>query len=358
MSLQPWKTQDPPVDHRDIGTRVRHSSLPVWLVALEDRTIIEASDAIIAMLGATRERLLGRDPTDFLSDQPGARTRLTLLASGEIDGFRVLRTGLRRVNGSEALVDAHVAAFTDQTRRRLSVSVILPASEAALDGELPGRVGPTNVTVLGTVDDLLWRIEQVSPDVETLLGYQPEDVIGHSVASLVYVGDLPSLLIALDEASRARGGASTLVHVRNAADEWQLCRALITPLAGQRTARLGFAFLLTDPATTKLDDRKGALEGHLRRIAREVAQAGVLSELLDKPTAAAFPGLAGLSWRQLEIVTGLLAGERVGMIARRLYLSESTVRNHLTSVYRKLGVSSQQELLTVLSPTTPDGTNT
>jgi DNA-binding CsgD family transcriptional regulator len=357
MSPQRAETQGPPADHRDVGALVRHSFLPVWLVALEDRRIIEASDAIVVMLGAVRERLLGRDPTDFLSDQSGARTRLALLASGEIDGFHVLRTGLRRVNGTEALVDAHVTAFIDGTRRRLSVGVILPASDARLDRDLPGTFGTTNLTVLGTVDDL-WRIKQVSADVGTLLGYQADDVIGHSVESLVYAGDLPSLLIASGEALRAGGGASVHVHVRNAADQWQLCRALITPLAGNRAPRIRFAFVLTDPVATRADDRTGALEGHLRRIAREVAEAGVLAAVLERPTAAAFPGLSGLSWRQLEIVMGLLAGERVRMIARRLYLSESTVRNHLTSVYRKLGVSSQEELLTVLSPTIPDGTKT
>ena len=41
----------------------------------------------------------------------------------------------------------------------------------------------------------------------------------------------------------------------------------------------------------------------------------------------------------------LLAGERVPRIARQLYLAPSTVRNQLSSVYRKLGVSSQQELI-------------
>ncbi|MDX6204840.1 MAG: Bacterial regulatory protein luxR family, partial [Frankiales bacterium] len=43
-----------------------------------------------------------------------------------------------------------------------------------------------------------------------------------------------------------------------------------------------------------------------------------------------------------------LAGERVPMIAERMFLSQSTVRNHLTSVYRKQGVRSQQELLRLL----------
>ena len=32
-------------------------------------------------------------------------------------------------------------------------------------------------------------------------------------------------------------------------------------------------------------------------------------------------------------------------IAERLYISQSTVRNHLKAIYRKVGVSSQSELI-------------
>jgi DNA-binding NarL/FixJ family response regulator len=52
-----------------------------------------------------------------------------------------------------------------------------------------------------------------------------------------------------------------------------------------------------------------------------------------------------LSAREGEIVSRLLHGDRVPAIARALYLGQSTVRNHLTAVYRKLNVSSQQELI-------------
>ena len=38
-------------------------------------------------------------------------------------------------------------------------------------------------------------------------------------------------------------------------------------------------------------------------------------------------------------------------IARSMYLSQSTVRNHLTAVYRKFGVHSQRELLELLTST-------
>lgn len=52
-----------------------------------------------------------------------------------------------------------------------------------------------------------------------------------------------------------------------------------------------------------------------------------------------------LSDREAEIVRLLTAGYRVPQIAGRLYLSSSTVRNHLSSMFRKLGVNSQQALI-------------
>jgi len=59
-------------------------------------------------------------------------------------------------------------------------------------------------------------------------------------------------------------------------------------------------------------------------------------------------GLSELSPREVEIVNRMLRGERVATIARALCLSASTVRNHLSSVYRKLGIHSQTELIEVL----------
>jgi DNA-binding CsgD family transcriptional regulator len=90
------------------------------------------------------------------------------------------------------------------------------------------------------------------------------------------------------------------------------------------------------------------LESHLRRIARELAATGVLPELIGLPSATRLPEMTGLSTREIEIVTRLVRGERVPLIAKAMFLSQSTVRNHLTSVYRKLGVGSQQELITLL----------
>jgi DNA-binding NarL/FixJ family response regulator len=58
--------------------------------------------------------------------------------------------------------------------------------------------------------------------------------------------------------------------------------------------------------------------------------------------------LKQLSSRELEIVTRLMAGDRVPAIAKQLFLSEGTIRNHLSSVFGKLGVKTQQELIELL----------
>jgi DNA-binding CsgD family transcriptional regulator len=52
-----------------------------------------------------------------------------------------------------------------------------------------------------------------------------------------------------------------------------------------------------------------------------------------------------LSDREAQVVRLLLSSLRVPLIARQLHLSPSTVRNQLSMVYRKLGVSSQQQLI-------------
>jgi DNA-binding CsgD family transcriptional regulator len=49
----------------------------------------------------------------------------------------------------------------------------------------------------------------------------------------------------------------------------------------------------------------------------------------------------------------LLRGDRVPSIAQQLWLTQSTIRNHLYSVYRKLGVTSQQTLINLLRDIPP-----
>lgn len=56
-------------------------------------------------------------------------------------------------------------------------------------------------------------------------------------------------------------------------------------------------------------------------------------------------GPFGLSERQLEVLARALLGEPTAEVARKLYISELTVRNHLHAIYERVGVSGRRELL-------------
>jgi DNA-binding CsgD family transcriptional regulator len=98
----------------------------------------------------------------------------------------------------------------------------------------------------------------------------------------------------------------------------------------------------------RLAARVAGLERHLDRIGQEVGAAGLMTMVAALPPPSAVRGLAELSARQMEVVTRLLRGQRVLTIARGMFLSPSTVRNHLSTIYRKVGVGSQAELLDLL----------
>lgn len=82
---------------------------------------------------------------------------------------------------------------------------------------------------------------------------------------------------------------------------------------------------------------------------------GVAAAVLTRPDHAhtrtwpRYEPVAGLmsrlAPREVEVITELLNGYRGPTIARRLFLSPGTVRNHLSAAYRKLGVKGQQELI-------------
>jgi two-component system nitrate/nitrite response regulator NarL len=50
-----------------------------------------------------------------------------------------------------------------------------------------------------------------------------------------------------------------------------------------------------------------------------------------------------LTPRERDILAALTAGKTTRVIATELYLSEGTVKSHLGSIYRKLGVSNRTE---------------
>ena len=106
------------------------------------------------------------------------------------------------------------------------------------------------------------------------------------------------------------------------------------------------------PTYNDLRKRVRQLEESLWRIGAELETCGITLGPIKLPGSGKIPpALYTLTRREHEVLSHLRRGARVPSIARRLQISPSTVRNHLQSIFRKLGVGSQAELLEKLQST-------
>jgi DNA-binding NarL/FixJ family response regulator len=82
----------------------------------------------------------------------------------------------------------------------------------------------------------------------------------------------------------------------------------------------------------------------LLRVANVLIEGGVVAPAMAA-VSRQLPELSALSSREWEVLRELLAHKRTPTIARKLHISPATVRNHLKSIFAKVGVHSQQQLL-------------
>jgi len=159
-------------------------------------------------------------------------------------------------------------------------------------------------------------------------------------------------LVLLDLSMPGLSGLEALPRIREAAPE---CEVVVLTASGTeenllaaiRGGAAGY-LLKSEPPERIVEFLRGvghgeaALSGEVaRRLLEEVRAGGARSV----PDAIA----ASLSARELEVL--LLLDEHLGTdeIAARLYISEHTVRSHVKSLLRKLGVSSRREALEALN---------
>lgn len=122
---------------------------------------------------------------------------------------------------------------------------------------------------------------------------------------------------------------------------------------GERLGWIGFAAGL-DPPDLRSEARVPDVHSCLIELHHALdACRGRLQGLVSGRGDGRDPGGHGaralpLTGREREILDELLRGYRVPAIARRLSISPYTVRNHLKSVFKKVGVQSQGELVEIL----------
>jgi len=188
-----------------------------------------------------------------------------------------------------------------------------------------------------------------------LLGQHGFDVVGQAGDGEAAIGLARSLdpqLVLLDLSMPGISGLEALPRIREAAPG---CEVVVLTASGTEenllsAIRGGAAgYLLKSEPPERIaeflrgvGDGEAALSGEVaRRLLEEVREGGTRG-VPDEIALA-------LSAREVEVL--LLLDEHLGTdeIAARLFISEHTVRSHVKSLLRKLGVSSRRDALEALA---------
>jgi PAS domain S-box-containing protein len=306
-----------------------------------------ANPPLLQLLGVAADQLIGWSALELAPPErrDGVRLDQEAIAEGRLEGFQAGRV-FHLPDGStfQATVWARRLVVDGQA---WGLAVVLPTGDEG--GQSYLAFAANDLEVMMAVTDHDWVIERVSADVRNVLGAEAEDLIGEPLLGAVHPTDSPAFITAVAAAVSSSTTMVSGIRLRAGRGEWRDVICFVSPICAHAPPRLGLTVSAAHgPNVSGGQRRSRALEQALWRIAMEVRAAGLTG---DEPTVVTRgPSLraAKLSARQWEILHRLAQGQTAATIASAMYLSPSTVRNHLTAVYRKLGVHSQVELLALL----------
>ena len=310
--------------------------LPALLLEVPSAQILAASRTAQNLLAPDGADVVGHSIEDFTADEPTGV--LPLVGTGRLQGYEAHRMLMR---GSEPVPSTvWVRTISSSTPRRYAMSLLIPESGVPLPA-LQGSAGDSTILAMGSTDPHL-IVDRISSDVTEMIGVPSLDVIGQSLLRIVDAPDVLDVMDALTHSARSGNGLAVLARVGLPGSRWRQCCLVVLPMLPAPS--FGFALLIEEDAAQPLATSSG-MTGALRQFHDTVRCVGI-SRLLAREHVV--PGLERLSAREMDIVARLLRGDRVPAIASALFLSQSTVRNHLSAVFSKMGVNSQQGLIDLL----------
>jgi DNA-binding CsgD family transcriptional regulator/PAS domain-containing protein len=350
LPLAPWRDA------------VRASKFALGLIELPSTSFLELSPPAKELLGPGTEGARGLDFLDPVKCADAAQI-VGLATSGALDGTQTRRRW-RRMDGSTMEVRTWGRAIRQPGEHDAGLWVaydLTPTNgEQGAGFSLPGECAPgpsgsergLKVTAVASLDPH-WRFSDID-HAEDLVGQPAEAVTGTSLVDLTHPDDVPALLFAFARTT-SDVHASLGMRLRHLDGSWRSVDVDMTLSEADQPYELALTLTERDADSAAQGGRVAELSERLRRIAHEVHSSGLVLERGSGSNGVAPEALDGLSPRQAEILHRLLRGERVPMIAREMFLSASTVRNHLSMTFQKFEVHSQQELLTRLLRDDPPG---
>jgi PAS domain S-box-containing protein len=288
-------------------------------------------------LGLSGRDLIGRRAVDFVhpNDREGWEQAWAKAIARPNDSSPV------EVRGRSAQGDWRIYA-TDIVNR-LSVPTIAAVvlnSRDITDQRLAESAAHTaEMTLRSVLESMSRGIWVIDPSGATtiantsmarLLGIEPDQMIGYSIHDL---WDRALSSVPDQRKPGMRSDYELPVTHSDGTTRWLRFHAV--PRHNESGDFTGSLLICTD-ATELRGDRGNDVELiHDDDPARIVSRPDLMKALSNR----------GLTQREFEIVDRLIHGDRVPVIATTLFVSQSTIRNQLAAVFRKIGVHSQQELI-------------
>jgi DNA-binding CsgD family transcriptional regulator len=326
------------------------SPYPALLLEMPAQRVVASSLAASRLLDPRGSSILGHTLEEYTSDSPTGS--LELFSQGRLDGVEAFRK-LHRTDGTDLRVRMWFRRFDQQPPARFIIVVIIADQLRPLAPR--ARKDRKDAAVVGLADTSL-VVERISSDAENLFGRPVSAILGRSLISLVAEHDVPNCLSALEEASTSETGVTLYLELRQVytgegGDTAPIgCEVLLLPL--QPSPSCAFVLLPT-PATMARTHLSTDLATILVRLRAAAGIAEVARRLPNIKTGRDVAGLDRLTTREYDLLTRLLQGDRVPAIAIDLFVTQSTIRSHLASIFRKLGVTSQQKLLDLFRSAAP-----
>jgi DNA-binding CsgD family transcriptional regulator/PAS domain-containing protein len=355
-------TGDTPVQLPDLGApeldeALQRCNFPLVIWDASRGVVALGNQAAADVLEIPLSELVGSRVVDLASPRAAVERTVDDIGSGILKGLRgnrELTLADRRHVGVQVWTrDIDLAGVAG------AVTLVIPDTQIGLLGRDPTRPWRDLVPIAVALVDVDWRIEGISADIVGVIERPASECIGHRLSELVQPDDFLQLQ-GPDGHPPQSPTTRRRIRVAHRDGSWVRVRLLLSPATerGEGQTWVGMIGPSTPSAASDASDSSDArvreLEFRLRRIGAEVRAAGLLDNMTALPPPREHPEIGELTTRQWEILSLLLQGQRVSTIAQSLFVSQSTVRNHLATIFKKFGVHSQAELLEKLRTRDPE----
>jgi PAS domain S-box-containing protein len=306
------------------------------VLLLNSRYVVTyASPAVADRLGVAPSALAGRSLGDLVHPDD-LRGALRSLAQVGIGGPSQPTMRIRRADGEYVQLDWSLTCTGNDEVGSGEVLVLAGRDGTArysLEDRLASADQRSRALLSALTEAVVFldgqlRVEEVNDRAASLLGLSPHDLLGHRWFDVLDVEDESGRPLTAEQAftvslltEPTRHGVWRSIRRGDGQRVHLLCRWM--PLAGAAAGERGYVLTMQEAVGSRVP---GAGLPHQRRQARTAA---------------------GLTPREHEVLERLADGQDAMEIARLLGLSVFSVRGHIKSLIRKLGVHSQLQAVVV-----------